>query len=152
MPYNPYGGYPGFANIQSGTSDINGVPQVSSIEEVKAASVPYGVSIFFTKDNSNLFYAKNSNGLIKCFKYQEVPIPSNDPQNFVTKQEFDDLRTKYEQLAQQYATVQPATTATTVQSSVYNASDAELPGNTGTSEAAILQPGSSDGIDPFTVG
>lgn len=150
MPYNPYG-YPGYAtNIQSGTNDINGVPQVSSIEEVKAATVPYGVSIFFTKGDSNIFYAKNHQGTIKAFKYEEIPIPSNDPQNFVTKAEFDQLRSQYEQLAQQYAAQQSA--ATQPRPVVYNEGDPELPGNTGASEATVLQSGGSDGFDAIAVG
>lgn len=142
MPYNQPYGYPGYAmNIPSGTADtINGVPQVSSIDEVRAASVPYGVTIFMT--DHDVFYAKNSQGLIKAFKFEEVPIPSNDPQNFVTREEFDNLRRQYEQLTQQYAT---ATATPIAAQPIANTATTQYDSTAGT--AGIVQPNSQNGMD-----
>lgn len=139
----PYGfGYP--QNIQPGTTGYSGVSEVSSIDEVRAASVPYGVAIFMLNTSDNIFYAKNSQGAIKAFKYEEIAIPSNDPQNFVSRAEFNELKEKYDELARQHATaattsqpVQPAATAqpvTDVATAQYD---------TGASNAGVLQPSGS---------
>lgn len=58
MTYNPFG-YP--ANnqyIPSGTSGITGVRWVASIDEVNAASIPWGSQIFMDQ-NRDVFYIKS---------------------------------------------------------------------------------------------
>ena len=148
MAYNPYyQGNPTY--IPSGTTDINGVPQVSSVDEVKAATVPYGVSVFFVRGDSDLFYAKNSLGEIKCFKYQEIPIPSNDPENFVTRAEFDALRKQYEQLSQQHAAIQQPVVIQPVQPNGDHEGHAVVSGDPGAGQGAILQSSGEDGFNPI---
>lgn len=131
----PYGfGYP--SNIQSGTtSGYSGVTEVSSLDEVRAASVPFGVAIYMM-NNGNMFYAKNTQGMIKAFKFEEIPIPSNDPQNFVTREEFDKLRSQYDQLiAQQHATA--TTTIQPTAQSVTNVTTTQY--DTRASNSGVLQ-------------
>lgn len=142
MPYPYFGnlGYPQLQNTQPGTSGYSGISEVSSIDEVKAASVLYGVSIFMDR-NGGHFYAKNSQGLIKAFKYEEIPIPSNDPQNFVSRAEFDQLKEMYNDLAsRQYAAA--AAAQSVAQSDAANAGSAAVPGNTGASQGTT-DPGNS---------
>lgn len=147
MPYSPYGGFGFPQNIQPGTTGYSGVSEASSIDEVRAASVPYGVSLFMMHDG-NIFYAKNSQGVIKCFKYEELPIPSNDPQNFVSRAEFNDLKEKYNELiARQYGAA--ATTAQPIQPTATQpvADVATAQYDTGASQAGALQPDSSNELD-----
>lgn len=144
MAYTGYG-YPGMPNIQSGTSDITGVPWVSSIDEVRAAQIPFGYDrqIFFDHNN-DIFYMKWSSGQIRAFSFSEIQLPSNNPMNFVSRQEFDDLRSKYEQLVQsiQHPTVGQSQPAESVPGASANEA---VPGNTGAGQAAVLPNGTSDG-------
>lgn len=150
---------PGYVpNIQSSANDIQGVPWVSSIDEVKSASVFNGVRLFM--DNSDkVFYSKNMNGEIRAFKFEEIPIPSNNPANFVTKQEFEELKAKYDQLLQMQGAMtnaesvvqqQAATIEQPAQSNADNAGYEVVPGFTGTSQAGVLQPSGTDGSDAIT--
>lgn len=142
MSYNPYGiqGIPSY--MQSGTTDfIQGVPWVSSVDEVRSASVFYGRQMFIDKNN-NVFYIKDTMGQIKAFAFEEVPVPGQaviDPSKYVTKEEFDELRSQYEQLIQQQSA------PVTIQSDANNAADATIPGDSGTSQAGIFQPGFTNG-------
>lgn len=84
-----------YPTMQTNVSDIQGIRWVSSIEEVRAASVPWGRAIFM--DNTqDVFYIKSSNGSVSAYKFEAIQMPA--PENFVTRQEFDDLKDKYEQL------------------------------------------------------
>lgn len=123
--------------IPSGTNDIQGVRWVSSIDEVRATTVPFGRQIFMNQD-IDIFYIKDTSGNIRCFEYTETEPPV--PENFVTRKEFDELRSKYEQLVQQQSasTNQP-------QSVTNNAGNAELSGYTGASQGGILQASPSNG-------
>lgn len=137
MPYPNFGNFGYSPNMQPGTSGYSGVSEVSSIDEVKAASVLYGTAVFFDR-NGMFFYAKNSQGMIKAFKFEEMPIPSNDPQNFVSRAEFDQLKEMYNELAsRQYATA--AATQPVAQSDAANAGGTTVPGNTGASQGATDQ-------------
>lgn len=146
MPYNPYS-YPGYPhNIQSGTSDITGVSWVSTIDEVKSSHIPFGKQIFMDK-NSNLFYVKDYTGSIKAFKFEECELPSTNPENFVTKAEFDQLKEKYEHLVATYsapAAIQPA------QPNADLSANAAVQWNPGASQAAVLQSDCINGNDPIT--
>lgn len=148
MQFMPqYGlGYPN--NIQSGTTGYSGISEVSSLDEVKAASVPFGVHIYMS-NSSNTFYAKNTQGVIKAFKFEEMPMPSNNPENFVTREEFDDLRRQYEQLAQQHAT---SATAKPIPQwtgqPIANVATAQY--DTTTSATGVMQQDSSNGMDQGT--
>lgn len=147
MQYNQFGGFGYPQNIQPGTTGYSGISEASSIDEVKATSVPYGVSLFMMRDG-NIFYAKNSQGIIKCFKYEELPMPSNDPQNFVSRAEFNELKEKYDELiARQYGA---ATTAAqpiqqTATQPVADVTTTQY--DTGASQAGALQPDSSNEFD-----
>lgn len=137
MQYNPFG-YSAYmpTNIPSGTNDIQGVRWVASIDEVRAYSVPYGRAMFMNNQDQ-IFYIKDQSGDIRVFKFEEIEQPK--PENMVTRQEFEELKAKYESLIQQQSTAnqfQPA------QSNATNASNAELQWNTGASQAGVLQPNS----------
>lgn len=142
MPY-PNFSYPGYpSTIPSGTADTLGISWVTSLDEVRGHNVPFGQHIFMDR-NSDIFYAKNPQGEIKAFKFQETPLPGTmQPGDYVTKQEFEDLRNKYEQLIQQQSV---ATTTAVSEPIIVNATDATVPGNTGTSEAGVLQQSGTDG-------
>lgn len=146
MPYNPFG-YPAYMapnNIPSGTNDIQGVRWVASIDEVRAFSVPYGIREIFMKQDEQVFYIKDYTGNIRMFTFEEVEQPK--PENIVTRKEFEELKAKYESLIQQQSTANQFQSAQPV---AVNASNAELPGNTGASQAGVLQPNSgyeSNGI------
>ena len=146
MPYNPFGnlGYP--TNIQPGTNGFSGISEVSSIDEVKAASVPYGTAIFMA-NSSDMFYAKNSQGLIKAFKFQEIPIPSNDPQDFITRNEFETLRRQNEQLIEQNAAL--AAQLQQQQPQPY-ANVAATQYDPTASTGGVVQPNSANGMDQGT--
>lgn len=147
MAYNEFGGYPvnapfsGPGYIQSGTNDIQGVSWVSSIDEVRSASVPFGRKMFMSSMDQ-IFYVKDSSGSIAAFKFEEIPLPT--PENFVTRKEFDELRSKYESLVQQQS-------AAIQQSAQPNAADADgqvVPGNTGASQGSVHQNDSGQGLNP----
>lgn len=136
MTYNQFSPmYP--YNIPSGTNDIQGVRWVSSIDEVRATTVPFGRQIFMNQDN-DIFYIKDTSGNIRCFEYKETDPPV--PENFVTRKEFDELRSKYEQLVQQQSA-----NANQPQSVTDHARNAELSGNSGASQGGVLQEGGSYG-------
>lgn len=147
MQYNSYGspGYPA-SYIPSGTADISGVTWVSSFQEVQSSIVPYGKQLYMQRDQ-DIFYVKDHTGTTKAFKFEEIPLPSNDPSNYVTKKEFEELRQKYEQLVQQ----QSATTAIQPEPVAINAGTEELQWNTGASSTGVLQQGGSDGFNPISV-
>ena len=150
MPYPTYGNpsFTALPYIPSGTADIAGVTWVSGFDEARNAIVPYGKQLFMHR-NEQQFYVKDHSGAIKAFKFQEIPLPSNDPSNFVTKQEFEELRQKYESLVQQQ---QQNTYATGWNEPVANnATDATVQGFTGTGEAGVLQQDSFNGTDGITV-
>ena len=138
MDYNSYGGYPvntpfgtpGY--IQSGTNDIQGVHWVSSIDEVRAASVPFGRKMFM-HNNDQIFFIKDSNGSIMSFKFEEIPQPT--PENFVTRQDFETLNAKYAELESKYESLvrQQQTTAVQqpAQSNAVDPANATVSGNTG---------------------
>ena len=144
MPYNPYGnpGYPA-PYIPSGTADIAGVTWVSSFDEARNAIVPYGKQLFMHSDDKQ-FYVKDRSGAIKAFKFEEIPLPSNDPSNFVTKQEFEELRRQYESLVQQQSGTITASPNISEPIAI-NATDATIQGNTGASQAGVLQQNSGNG-------
>ncbi len=163
MPlYNQNYGFPtympfGAPDTQSGTNDLQGVRWVAGMEEVKAASVPFGRSIFMERNN-DIFYVKDTNGNIRSFKYKEIPQPT--PENFVTRQEFDDLRNKYEQLIQSNtATTQPTTQQPVIQQPTPQqpitvqpaGSDENVQWDTGTGEATVLSNGSGFGNEQATI-
>ena len=148
MPYPSYGN-PGFTTlpyIPSGTADIAGVTWVSGLQEVQSAIVPYGKQLYMQRDQ-DIFYVKDHTGSLKAFRFQEIPLPSNDPSNYVTKQEFDELKAKYEQLIQQ----QPSSSSFQSEPVAISATDTELQWNTGASTAGVLQQGSTDGNYGVTV-
>lgn len=143
--YNQQYGYPsylpGFGNpeITSGTSDIQGVRWVSSLEEVKAASVPFGRSIFM-ESQENRFHIKDSNGSIRSFTFEEIPQPT--PDNFVTRQEFEDLRRKYESVIQQQSA---ATVQQPAQPDAADAGDAGIQWDPSAGQGAVLPNGGGNG-------
>lgn len=148
MTYNAYGN-PSFTTLPyqpSGTAGIAGVTWVSSLQEAQSAIVSFGKQLFMLRDQ-NIFYVKDSTGALKAFKFEEIPLPSNDPSNYVTKAEFNELRQKYEQLVQQ----QQFKPTLQLESYATNADAPELQHDAGASSTAILQQGSGDGPDRVTV-
>lgn len=144
--YNPYMPFGTPGNIQSGTNDIQGVRIVAGIEEVKAASVPYGRSMFMNA-NEQIFYVKDTNGKIMTFKFEEVPEPT--PENFVTKQELEkqlnDMRSYYESIISQQQPTASQPVAQQYESIPNHGSNEELPGNTGASQGGVLQADQGNG-------
>lgn len=141
MAYSPYG-IPGYSvnTYSPGTAgtNINGVPQVSSIDEVRAATVPYGSVTMFLNSNENILYAKNSQGLIKAYKYEEIPLPSNEPQAFVTREEFNKMNDMLRRIDERLASSDATSATQQPQPTVDHAADAGVPGNTGASQATVL--------------
>lgn len=149
MAYNPYGftGAPSY--IPSGSTDIQGVPVVSSVDEVRSASVLYGRQMFMDL-NTDSFYIKDTMGSIKAYSFKEIPVPGQtiiDPSQYVTKEEFDELRSKYEQLIE---SKQPTAEPVPTQPIIDLAANATVPGDAGTSQAAILQPSTTTWNGPAT--
>lgn len=151
MDYNQYGYSAQPSNIVSrAQTDIQGVRRVANIDEVYATSIPYGSRIMFMHHNEPYFYVKEGSA-VETYKFEKVEPPK--PENFVTRQEFDELRSMYESLVsqQQYAataavqriatptttTVQPATIQPD-QSNATIASNPELQGNSGASQATTM--------------
>lgn len=141
MAYNPFG-YPASNQyIPSGTSDITGVRWVASIDEVNAASIPWGSQIFMDQ-NRDVFYIKSQSGQIRSFSFEEIEPPK--PETYVTRSEYEDLRSKYEQLVRE---LDSEPVVQHVESDAGNAADAQLYGNPGAGQAAVLQPDSGYGVD-----
>lgn len=140
-----YAGFPAYPNTyQSGTNDITGVCWVSGVDEVRATSVPFGRQLFMN-NAQDIFYIKGSNGAIKAFKFEEIQLPT--PENLVTRAEFDELRSKYEQLVQSTQRSQQQQP----QSYADNAGNAEFPGNPGASQATVHPINSGFGNDEITI-
>lgn len=145
MPYNPY--YPAYyqPNIPSGTNDIQGVGWVTSLDEVRNAVVPFGRKLFMNQ-NEYIFYVKDSQGNIEVFKFEKSASYGNiDMSGYVTKEEFDKLRSQYEQLIQQQQAANAAANAATIpaatQPNANFAGNAELPGYSGTGQTGVYQAG-----------
>lgn len=135
--YNPSYSNPALAQyIQSGTNDIQGVRWVASLEEVRSASVPFGRNIFMDQ-TQEVFYIKDAYGNVRAFRFEEIPVSATtvNPSDYVTKKEFDDLRSKYESLVQQ----QSAASANQQPSQPHadNAANAAVPGFAGAGQAGV---------------
>lgn len=133
------------ANIQSGTNDnIQGVRWVANIEEVRASSVPYGYRSLFLDNNNPIMYLKDYNGNVRQFSIKEIEQPK--PENFVTKQELEEVKRSYESIIDEFRatiaqyTAQPTTDVTAAQY------------NTGASNTGVLQPSSSNEPNQTTSG
>lgn len=137
-----FAGYPAYLQptYQSGTNDIQGVCWVSGVDEVRATTVPFGRQMFMHNDEP-IFYIKSSNGTIEAFKFEETTIPT--PENCVTREEFDELRSKYESIVQSIQQSQPQQP----QPSPSNASNAGIPGFSGTGQATVYPDNSGFGND-----
>ena len=105
-PFAPYGNFPGKQASQG--TPIDGVRWVNSVDEVNATTIGFGQSALFMFSGENAFAIKSVDGTgvptVKVFDFTERPPASNpvvlDPSQYVTKDEFENLRRMYEQLAQ----------------------------------------------------
>lgn len=157
MPYNQLTGFPaympniGAPTIPSGTNDIQGVRWVSCLDEVKAASVPFGRSLFM-QNNEMIFYVKDSNGVIQTFAFNEITPPA--PEDLAselayTKQEISELKAQLEFLRSNNAqqSIQSTTAADWQQFAQSNADAQTAQYDASTSQPGVLQQGCSDGTD-----
>ena len=77
----------------------NRIRPVSSIEEVRAASIDFDGSVFYFSDLANKrIYTKQINldgtALLNMYELKETPIvdkPQVDTSNFITRSEFEDV-------------------------------------------------------------
>ena len=78
----------------------NRIRPVSSIEEVRAASIDFDGSVFYFSDLANKrIYTKQINldgtALLNMYELKETPIMDKQPQvdtsNFITRSEFEDV-------------------------------------------------------------
>ena len=145
MAYNDYGNPAympfGTPNIQSGTNDIQGVRRVANLDEVKAASVPYGFRCMFMHNTEPYIYIKDYTGNIRMYQCQEIEQPK--PEDMAAR--LNELEAKYESLVRQTATQQPAIQPTQYEPNENYAGNAELSGNPGASQAGVLQADGRDG-------
>lgn len=144
MQYNGYNqGYP-----MSNTQGISGVTLVTSIDEVRSTPT-FGRQLFMNRDEQ-IFYVKENDGSIRCFSFEEVPPPSSE--NYVTRQEFDELRSKYEQLIQSTAAAAAQQQQLVQQPNAGNADGSQLQWNSGAGQAAVLPDGGGFGNDAQPAG
>ena len=94
-------------NIWNGA---NRVRPVSSIEEVRASAIDFDGSVFYFPDLANKkIYTKfiNLDGTASINMYELKEIPSNPPMEnnnqYITRQEFDNVVNQLKQALQQYA-------------------------------------------------
>ena len=81
----------------------NRIRPVSSIEEVRAASIDFDGSVFYFSDLANKrIYTKQINldgtAQLNMYELKEVPVmdqPIVDTSNFVTKSEFDEVMNRF---------------------------------------------------------
>lgn len=162
--YNPYQMQPSYPYMQGpGASvfqqppqqpqqqpgQIEGVRWVSSMDEVNGTTIGFGQSalLMFTGENAFAIKSVSASGVptTKVFDFTErQDPPAVNPADYVTKEEFEDLRRKYEQLAGQHAA-----DAVPVQygDPQYHADDAVVPGNPAAGTGPVLQPSCANGMD-----
>lgn len=155
-PFAPYGAFPGkqMPAPQPAGPQIEGVRWVSGIDEVNGTVIGFGKAAVFMFSNENAFAIKSVDPTgvptVKVFDFTERP-PANqtvlDPGQYVTKEEFDELRRKYEQLAQQPAAAADPVAPAELGSSQHHADDAVVPGNPAAGAGSVLQPGGVYGMD-----
>ncbi len=141
MQYNGFG-YQAYSNMSSTQDDISGVRLVSSIDEVRAASV-FGRQLFMHRDE-DMFYVKDQNGSIRCFSFEEVQSPPAG--DYVTRKEFDELRSRYEQLIRSAAAT-PQQQQLVPEPDAGNANGSQLQWNAGAGQASVLPDGGGFGND-----
>ena len=81
----------------------NRIRPVSSIEEVRAASIDFDGSVFYFSDLANKrIYTKQINldgtALINMYELKEIPVmeqPIVDTSNFVTRSEFEEVMNRF---------------------------------------------------------
>ena len=81
----------------------NRIRPVSSIEEVRAASIDFDGSVFYFSDLANKrIYTKQINldgtALINMYELKEIPVmeqPIVDASNFVTRSEFEEVMNRF---------------------------------------------------------
>ena len=84
---------------------------VNSFEEAKSYPVLFNTSEILLDNNSDVFYVKTVDGMgkytINTYKFEQIenerPLTAD---NFVTKQQFDDLSTKLDQMMAMMASTQ----------------------------------------------
>ena len=93
--FTPYYGQPAQPGYQAptrqGALSLKGRP-VSSIEEARAQSIDFDGSVFYFPDlANNKIYTKqiNMDGTASLNMYELKEIPSAQPQDFITRQEFE---------------------------------------------------------------
>lgn len=81
--------------------DIQGVRFVNGIEEAKNCTIPFGTKVLLMDKNVDRFYIKetDSTGVSTVSEYEFKKVEAVAPQEYVTKQEFDQLSF---QLKEQY--------------------------------------------------
>lgn len=144
--YNNTYGYPAFMPgwqppQQSGATDIQGVRWVSGIDEVNATTVPTGMRSMFMDQTKNVFYIKDG-AAVKAFEFKEIKPPA--PEDFVTRTEFEKLRSEYERLVQQQ------NAATAVNQPVANDADVQWQSSAG--QGAAMPADSGYGNDQAGAG
>ena len=85
---------------------------VNSFEEAKSYPVLFNTSEILLDNNRDVFYVKTVDGMgkytISTYKFEQIenerPLTAD---NFVTKQQFDDLSTKFDQMMAMMASTQP---------------------------------------------
>lgn len=146
-PFAPYGAFPGKQASQG--TPIDGVRWVNSVDEVNATTIGFGQSALFMFSGENAFAIKSVDGTgvptVKVFDFTERPPASNpvvlDPSQYVTKDEFENLRRMYEQLAQH----DTAAASATADASAEPGSPVAVVSSAG--KGAVLQPGGGNGMD-----
>ena len=96
-----YGGTPRPVYQANGWN--NRIRPVSSIEEVRAASIDFDGSVFYFSDLANKkIYTKQINldgtAQLNMYELKETPIPEQpvvDTSNFITRGEFDDVINRF---------------------------------------------------------
>ena len=84
---------------------------VNSFEEAKSYPVLFNTSEILLDNNRDIFYVKTVDGMgkytINTYKFEQIenerPLTAD---NFVTKQQFDDLSTKLDQMMSMLASTQ----------------------------------------------
>lgn len=81
----------------------NRIRPVSSVEEVKAASIDFDGSVFYFSDlANNKIYTKQINpdgtAALKMYELKEIPVTEQPVVDYVTRQEFDEVMEKLKQV------------------------------------------------------
>ena len=111
--FNPYGfNYPNYfqqqSQITTSEPQISGVKFVNNLQEANNCNIPLGTKAIFMDKNQDKFYLKetdfNNFSTVTEYEFKKVdntPKEKKTDSGFITREEFEEWRNKYESTIQQ---------------------------------------------------